>query len=211
MGRPVYVADEAGASAALDRLGALARDRLVVEDPDRPIREEATVTGTARIVRDEPERVEVVTACESPSYLFLADTHDPGWSTTVDGRTAPIRPAYSAFRAVALPKGEHTVVFTYVPAGFRLGLAVTLASLAMSAVLLAWPRRVFTLDPEHGELRWPRFWPAWGLAVLAAIVIVSAVGIDAAGRPKVHSRWTNGLHRFTWGAGYEAMELQRRK
>ncbi len=79
---------------------------------------DATVSGTARIVEDLPERVVVETDAATPAYLVLSDTFDPGWSATVDGQPAPIRPAYVAFRAVYLPQGKHTVVFTYRPAGF---------------------------------------------------------------------------------------------
>src|SRR6185437_15075174 len=119
MGRPFYAADRHAASAAMDELKGRVRERLVVEDPDRPLPEDAEVRGEARIVRELPERVEVATDAAMPAYLFLADTYDPGWSATVDGRPAPIRPAYAAFRAVALPAGRHTVAFTYVPEGFR--------------------------------------------------------------------------------------------
>ena len=103
------------------------RDRLIVEDPDRPLPEDAVAEGTARIVVDQPERVEVEVDARTPAYLVLADTFDPGWSATLDGRPAPIRPAFAAFRAVFVEPGPHRVVFTYEPAGFRVGLVVTVA------------------------------------------------------------------------------------
>ena len=64
----------------------------------------------------------IETDSTAPAYLVLSDTFDPGWSATVGGQPVPIRPAYLAFRAVYLPQGKHTVVFTYRPAGFVLGL-----------------------------------------------------------------------------------------
>ena len=112
---------EIEAIAAVERLGAALRDQLVVEDPGRPLAAGAEVSGKARIVEDLPERVVVETDAATPAYLVLADTFDPGWSATVDGRPAPIWPAYVAFRAVYLPQGTHTVVFTYRPAGFESG------------------------------------------------------------------------------------------
>ena len=118
MGRPFYADGPAEAVAALEKLGPATRERLIVEDPTRPIPATESVAGTARIVEDLPERVVIQTESTGPAYLLLADTFDPGWSATLDGSPVPIRPAYVAFRAVALPAGPHTVVFTYRPAGF---------------------------------------------------------------------------------------------
>jgi len=206
MGRPVYARDQAAAVAALDALGGAIRDRLVVEDPDRTLPPDATATGAARITRDDPERVDVATSSDGPAYLVLADTFDPGWSATVDGRPAPIRPAYVAFRAVALPAGAHAVVFRYRPAGFTAGLSISLAGLSAAAVLVAWPRRWLPpLRPPHDELGWPARWPVWGLMLAAAVVAASAVSADGRGRLGVHPRWNHALHPFTWGAGIEAM------
>lgn len=209
VGRPVYAADKDAAVAALETLKAQVREHLVVEDPDRPLPEDAEVSGQARITRDDPERVEVATDAAMPAYLMLADTFDPGWSATVDGRPVPIRPAYVAFRAVFLPAGRHVVVFTYVPEGFRLGLVISLVSLACALGMLAWPRRVFTLDPEHRALGWPRFWLLWGLVVLVLIVFASAWTIGPSGRLMLHARWGKGYHRFTWGAGIEAIRPRK--
>jgi hypothetical protein len=205
MGRPVYADNETQAIAAAERLGPEIHTRLVVEDPDRPLAPGATVEGSARIVRDEPERVEVEASCRTPAYLMLADTFDPGWSATVDGRPVPIRPADVAFRAVYLPSGEHRVVFRYRPAGFALGLAVSLAGAAVCALAVAWPRALPALRPAHDTLGWNERWPKWLWLGIAAVVAASAVGIGGDGRPTLSTRWAHSVHPFTWGAGIEAM------
>ena len=205
MGRPVYVADADAAVLALERLGSAVRDRPVVEDPDRPLPADAEVAGTATIVREEPERVEVATDSEGASYLVLADTFDPGWSATLDGHRARIRPAYLAFRAVYVPRGRHTVVFTYRPSGFVAGLMASGCGVLLAAALLAWPRPLTALAPEHGATGWRPGWPRPLGIALVAIVLASAVEWGPGGRPAIHRRWTTGFHRFTWGAGIEAI------
>ena len=208
MGRPEYADGEEAAVAAIDRLGESIRDRVVVEDPDRPLPAGATTNGTARITRDEPEHVTVEADTTTPGYLTLADTFDPGWSAAVDGRPAPIRPAWLTFRAVFLPAGTHRVDFRYEPAGFRLGLAVSLAGLATAAVVLCRPRRLPPTRPAHDRLNWPPSWPRWGLLAIALILAASAVGVGPEGRLRVQPRWSDSFHQFTWGAGIEAMRIK---
>jgi hypothetical protein len=208
VGRPVYAANRLGAIAALDRLTLKNQlcDHLVVEDPTRPLPEEATITGTARIVQDLPERVVVEAEAGTGAYLFLADTFDPGWSATVDGRAAPIRPAYIAFRAVYLSQGKHTVVFTYRPAGFELGLGLSVCGIVLGLLLCFWPMHVSGLAPDHTPLSWPPRWRTWWFIALAAIVLVSAVDLDPKGRPVRHSRWQDSVHPFRWDAGIAAIK-----
>jgi hypothetical protein len=209
LGRPCYVAGESEAIAAAVRLGAEVRLRPVVEDPDRPLPEDTDVdaSGKAEIVREVPERVEIATDAATDAYLVLADTYDPGWSATVDGRPAPIRPAWITFRAVFVPRGRHTVVFRYRPAGFGLGLALTGVGLLLALGCLVAPRRPHALADEHGDLDWPRAWPRWGLAVLILIVLGSTIAPSRSGLA-VQGRWKESFHPFTWDAGIKSMRQQ---
>jgi hypothetical protein len=204
MARPAYVGDEVGAARALEELGADIHDRVIVEDPDRPLPQGAVAEGSARIVVDLPERVEVEVDAKAPAYLVLADTFDPGWSATVDGRPAPIRPAFAAFRAVFLEGGRHRVVFAYEPAGFRLGLILTTLGLIAVLGCLAWPRAVAPPDPSHVPLAWPARWPLLFGLLLVAVVLGSAFRVGPRGL-ELHRRWEGASHRFTWSADLEAI------
>ena len=210
-GRPVYAEDQLSAVAALNRLTleSKLRDHLVVEDPEHPLPADATVSGTAQIVEDLPERVVIEADATTPAYLVLSDTFDPGWSATVDGLPEPIRPAYVAFRAVYLSRGKHTVVFTYRPAGFELGLGLSGCGILLGFVLWFWPLRLAGLAPDHTVLSWPQRWRTWWFIALGGIVLVSAIDIGPAGRPTLHSRWKTSVHRFTWGSGIEAMRANQ--
>ena len=155
--------------------------------------------------RRSPERVVVETDASMPAYLVLSDTFDPGWSATVDGRPAPIRPAYVAFRAVYLPPGKHTVVFSYRPAGFELGFALSVCGIVIGLIFWFWPRSRSPLEPDHAVLNWPSRWRIWWFLALAAIVLISALFVG----PNGYNRWKNSVHRHTWGSGIEAMKANR--
>jgi hypothetical protein len=203
-GRPFYAKDEHEAARALHTLGAKTRERVIVEDPAHPLLAEADISGTARLTYELPEHLEIAVDAKTDAYLILADTFDPGWWATLDGRPVPIRPAYVAFRAVFVPQGTHTVVFRYVPAGFQLGFMLTVTGAVLCLLALAWPRPLVSLGPNHGDARWPRPWPVWALAVALIIVAASAIrfGPDGVG---VHPRWSHSWHPFTWGASIKAM------
>jgi hypothetical protein len=104
-----------------------------------PLSGGAQTRSAAEIVRYAAEEVVVRTESEQPAVLVLSDAFYPGWRAQVDGEDAPIHPANVLFRGVALPAGEHTVVFTYTPNGWRLGwgLAALGALLAVTLVCLA--------------------------------------------------------------------------
>ncbi len=207
VGKPVYVTGETEAIEAVEKLGAEIESRLVVEDPDRPLSPSATVEGTAHILRDEPERVDVQTDAPNDSYLTLADTFDPGWSATLDGRAVPIRPAWITFRAVFVPRGRHTLAFRYRPAGFSLGLGLSVLGLTLALACALHRRAGILLAPEHGSTRWYTGWPWFGIALWVAIVAGSIVAVGPAG-VSIQQRWAHRFHRFTWGAGIEAIYEQ---
>lgn len=204
-GKPVYAADRAEAVEALRALGPELLNRLVVEDPAQPLDPSAEVAGTATIETDLPERVVVTVDAETPAYLVLTDTFDPGWTATVDGRPASIVPAHVAFRAVYVEKGRHVVEFRYRPAGFALGGAISIVGILTAVGLWVVPRRPTTARDDHLRLesapRWRRIW------IIATVVIIAASipRVGPSGGIGVQQRWERAWHSFTWGSGLEAM------
>lgn len=74
-------------------------------------------------------RVTLRFECDGDALACLSIPYAGGWSARVDGEPAQIVPANVAFMGVKLSKGAHTVEFSYVPRGLRLGLAISLATL----------------------------------------------------------------------------------
>ncbi len=87
-------------------------DTLVVHDaPLLP----GTESGNAEITGYSATRVSVNVTSESETYLYLADAYYPGWRASVNGEDSPVYRANVMFRAVAVPAGDSTVVFEFVP------------------------------------------------------------------------------------------------
>ncbi len=76
----------------------------------------------SKIENYSPNKVSVKTSADGDSILFLSDSFYPGWKAFVDGKETEILRADYAFRAVFVPKGIHTVVFSYEPFSFKLGV-----------------------------------------------------------------------------------------
>ena len=100
-----------------------------------------TATKTAvQITAEQPDQVEIEASLSRPSFLLLLDTYFPGWTATVNGRPTKIYRADYNFRAIALPAGKSAVCFAYRPTSFRLGIAMSSASLLALGTVWFWSR-----------------------------------------------------------------------
>jgi hypothetical protein len=86
--------------------------------------------SSVEITRYKDNQVELLARMDNPGLLVLSDTYYPGWKAYVDGKQVPIYPTDLAIRSVFVPAGEHEVKFVFSPGSFKLGAAITLASLA---------------------------------------------------------------------------------
>jgi hypothetical protein len=80
----------------------------------------------------------------TPGWLVLLDQDLPGWRVTVDGLPAEARRAWGLFRAVALPAGEHTVLWEYRPASVARGVATSAVALLAVVAWLALSARAYS-------------------------------------------------------------------
>jgi hypothetical protein len=196
-GRPIYAETPQKAAEALSYLKREDTDRLIVEDPARPLSPETRVEGTAVIMVDLPEHLVVETLSPGQAYLVLADSFDPGWSATVDGSPVPIHPAYLAFRAVYLPAGAHSVEFRYEPAGFRSGLLTGAIGVLACLAVLAWRARTpWTAVALCGESPRSLFLLVTVLHLVLAIVLASILAIDPNTGVSIQPRWLFSWHSY---------------
>ena len=85
---------------------------------------------------EDPARVELLVEAPGGGWAVLHDAWYPGWGATLDDRAVPIYAADGIFRAVWVPAGRHTLVFSYAPRSFTAGALVSLAAWAGVLALL---------------------------------------------------------------------------
>jgi hypothetical protein len=83
--------------------------------------------GPARIVAEGAGRLTV--EASGPGWLVTTQPWYPGWRAHSRGVPLTVEPVDGALVGVELPEGEHLVQVWYRPAGFDLGLAITVATL----------------------------------------------------------------------------------
>lgn len=139
-------ADVARAIAAAPR-SAVQSGAWVVDGPDAATLEplasirSATAPGTASIVRDTPDEVDVEVDANRAGVLVLTDVMAPGWVAERDGTPVPIATVDVTFRGVAVDQSTRRVVFRYRPTFTYLGFAIAVTSVAGSLLWAAWSRR----------------------------------------------------------------------
>jgi len=125
---------------------------LALADANK-LREAAVVTGEFRgitpagkskaeitkITELRPEHVVIAATSDRDALLVLNERWDPGWRAVCDGRPTPLVEVDTVLMGAALPKGEHRVEFVYRPRGLRVGVPITLVSLAVCLGLIVVP------------------------------------------------------------------------
>jgi Bacterial membrane protein YfhO len=71
-----------------------------------------------------PGAWKVTTNQQTSQVLRLRVTDVPGWHATIDGRPLRLRPFEDVMIQARVPPGAHTIVFTYWPTAFTIGLGL---------------------------------------------------------------------------------------
>jgi len=126
------------------RLEAMARisdfaGEGVLDEPAR----DAVPNGEAAVdvVEYLPQRMRLAVDAKALAVVGTSVTAWPGWKLTIDGRPAPLVGYNHAFLAFRVPAGRHEAELVYRPDSFVRGGAISLAALAVCAVLLIRARR----------------------------------------------------------------------
>jgi hypothetical protein len=100
---------------------------------DAPIRLEgrAEFRGNSKIELYQNRRVRISARLNERGILVLTDAFYPGWKVYVDKHPQRILRANYLFRGVELTAGNHIVEFVYDPASYKIGLLISLMTVAL--------------------------------------------------------------------------------
>lgn len=87
----------------------------------------------------------------APGWLVIPQTYYPGWEARLNGEIVPVQRANLAFRAVAIPEGEHTLEFAYKPSWLAFGAVITSVSLLCLVILFVWNRKSAPYNMEEPD------------------------------------------------------------
>ena len=134
----VSSSDQETIDAIYDTSIDLTHTVILEKEPSEKIRtsDDDSTARNVRIVRYSMNSVTVSSDSGSDGFVVLSDTYYPGWHATVDGRKASIYRADYALRAVFVPKGQHKIVFNYLPDSFLLGLGISVIGVLLLVVYI---------------------------------------------------------------------------
>jgi hypothetical protein len=128
---------ESDTRRAIERTGAAAFDpstQVILPWAPSGYGSVAQCQGTIQWLQRQPENIHLVVTSDNPCILVLSELDYPGWLATVNAAPTPILQADGLLRAIAVPAGEHQVVFTFQPASIRIGMVLSLVTLSVAVV-----------------------------------------------------------------------------
>jgi hypothetical protein len=113
------VVTEPSGPAVLDRLSTAGIGQLskfaVVEAADAPDLSTLAPAGRVRVVRQEPDEIELDLEHTGASFLVIANTWSPYWRATVDGQPRKLVRTNHAQQGLRIAAGDRRVSLRYEP------------------------------------------------------------------------------------------------
>ena len=61
--------------------------------------------------------------------MFTSIPYDKGWIVKVDGKVVETRKIWNSLLGFAITNGEHTIELSFIPEGWKIGVAISIVSL----------------------------------------------------------------------------------
>ena len=132
------------------------RKTVILETEPEPRPAKSNPEGEAKVVDSSTDHLTIEASLRDPAILLITDPYSKGWRARAlpdsEQTEYKVMPANYVLRAIPLAAGHHHFRVEYIPPGFRPGLWISAASLALYAVILVWlwqrRRRARNAPPE---------------------------------------------------------------
>ena len=108
----------------------------------------ASVPDTAVLDRFSENELQITVKSSRSAILLVNDLYYPAWKATVDGRDTKILRGFTSLRAIPVLAGLHHIELQYDDTAFDLGWKITMATLALSLLVLGLGPKQKSLDQE---------------------------------------------------------------
>jgi hypothetical protein len=142
MGQALVAPDSASAlKSVADPAFDPARSIVLEQQPD-PAPQSGDNPGTARVISESTDSLEIVADLRLPQILLVTDAFSTGW--TLKPIEPGPQPVYRylagdyAFRAIPLAAGHHHFMLEYLPTAYVVGKWISLCALGVYGSLLVW-------------------------------------------------------------------------
>ncbi len=125
--------EEAKAMLRTDSLFDVRNVILLEEQPSLPVTN-IDANSQATISHYGTDEIETTVKTSENGILFFSEIYYPAWHAYLDGKEVKLYRAFTALRAVEVPKGDHTVVLKYESAAFHTGSLITLITLGATVL-----------------------------------------------------------------------------
>ena len=94
--------------------------------------------GGLRITRQRNSDLTGTIEMDEAGCLVTSIPYDKGWTVRVDGEETACGTFLDTFLLIPLSKGTHTVEFSYMPAGSKPGILISVLSFGLLAGIAVW-------------------------------------------------------------------------
>ena len=133
-----YVSNPAAAMKALNNFNP--KDTAIVEDKFKTViaaEPVADSTASIRLVYNDNDEIKYQSSSKNNQFAVFSEIfYDRGWKATIDGQETPIIQTNYALRGLAIPAGNHTILFEFRPASYYNSLKAAVGASAFVWLLL---------------------------------------------------------------------------
>ena len=94
--------------------------------------------GTVKILSIENDRWLLEGNTDSPAFLVISQSFDPGWIAYVDGRKTPLLATDYILQGLKIPAGASRIELRYFPTSFIFGAGITAISFVVVVFMVGW-------------------------------------------------------------------------